>query len=191
MSKQKNKTIIVIISIMIIILSTLCILNLTGTINLKFNDKKTLEQNNTDNTENDTGNEYNGEFSGVVEVTGYPVIEKIGISYPGETYDYVYFHFTKTNNNKFEKYIESLSGNSYVRKDKIGIGCYIDGTINYYNKSDQLGDKTFSLSEGDTKKILNANEKNQIKLKLEKLPLTYGTFGTMCYSHITNIEVVD
>ena len=106
-----------------------------------------------------------------------------------EKYQYVYFHITEMKNDKFEKYLESLKGNTFALDDGIGLGCVIDGQIKYHNLSDELGNKEFELSQEDTSEILKATKSNPIKLKLEKKLLTFGKGAPVCTSLITKIEI--
>ena len=130
--------------------------------------------------------------SGVVEVIGYTIIEKISDFDSEEEYDYVFFNILETKSNDFNKYLKSISGNSFVRNNAIGLGCRLDNLIKYYNSSDKLGDlKYFELSKNDSKKILSSTKSNPVRLRLERLVYTSGSWAPACYSHITNIDVVD
>ena len=130
--------------------------------------------------------------SGIVEVLGYTEVKEIIDEMDtGEKYNYVFFHIIDTKSEEFKKYIESLSGNSFALDDAIGIGCLIDDKISYSNSSDQAKLTQYEISVDDTKKIMNSTKENPIKLKLERLPLTYGSWAPICYSHITTISIED
>lgn len=185
MEKQNNnRGIIILLVIIIAILTVLCVLFATQTISL-----------NSNTTNYDSFSTSSG--SGVVEVIGYPEVKEVESGYvydfddDVEKCNYVYFHIKETKSEEFKKFIKSLSGNSFVLDDAIGLGCIIDGKIKYDNSSDEFGYKEYELSIKNSNKILNATESNPIKLKLEMLPNSTGSEVDMCYSHITTIEVED
>ena len=199
--EKNNKGIIILLAVLVVILTILCVLFATGTINSKSNEVNNNSQTNNENINNTESQPIQGELgendtfstttnSGVVEVIGYPEVkELVDEMYTGEKYNYVYFYVTKTKSTEFKKYLDSLAGNSFVSNNSIGLGCSKDGIITYYNSSDQLGDKEYKLSQADSNKILQATESNPVKLKLERLLYTSGKGAPSCYSHITKIEV--
>lgn len=207
MKKDDNKVIIILLVVIIAILAVLCILFATGTITLnsnKINNNQLMNENNDINDTNINNQEntiqdelgkndtFTNNDSGIVEVIGYPVIKELTDEInTGEKYNYVYFNIVETKSGEFKRYLESLKGNSFVLDNAIGLGCVIDSKIKYSNSSDNSKLKEYELSLDTSSKILNASESNPIKLKLEKLPLTYGGGASICYSHITTIEVVD
>ena len=213
MEKEKsNKGVITILVIIIIILLALVVLFATGTISFKkdiVNDNHLTNENNIEQQNNDeNGNQDNltsqnelgsndtfttANNSGIVEVMGYVKIEEKEVpsmyENAGEKYKYVYFYITETKSNEFKKYLESLEGNAFVSDNAIGLGCTKDGKITYYNSSDELGEKSYELSQEVSNKILNSSESNLVKLKLEKLAYSSGKGATSCFSHITYVEV--
>ena len=82
-----------------------------------------------------------------------------------------------------------MQGNAFALENAIGLGCVIDNQITYINDSDETEFKRYKLSQEDSEKILNSTESNPITLKLEKLQLSSGRGASLCYSHITKIEV--
>ena len=202
-NKNNNKGVIALLIVIIVILAVLCVLFATETISLNTkttnnNEQTTGNNSNTDNQEVEPVEDELGKYdtfsneSGVVEVIGYPETKELTDDMnTGEKYNYVYFHIKETKSDEFKKYIESLKGNSFVLDDAIGLGCIIDNKIKYSNSSNEAKLKEYELSQEDSSKILNATESNPIKLKLERLPLTYGGGAPVCYSHITTIEVED
>ena len=48
----------------------------------------------------------------------------------------------------------------------------------------------YELSKNSSKKILDSTEGNPIKLRLTRLEYNGGTSAPICYSHITNVEVI-
>lgn len=84
----------------------------------------------------------------------------------------------------------------FVGKNAIGIGCLIKGQISYFNFSDESLKKdeayTYDFSKADTDRIMNATKDNPIRLRMNKKKLSEG-FGSggLCYSHMTNIEIVN
>lgn len=195
-NQKNNKGVIALLVVIIVILSALCILFATGTINLKSN-----AANNNNQVSEPTGNEL-GKYdtfsaineSGIVEVIGYSeTIEKeVPSMYEnaGEKYYYVYFHIKQTKSDEFNKFVESLKENSFASDNAIGLGCVNDGIITYFNSSDEFGDKEYKISQEDSDKILNSTENNPIKLKLERLVYNSGKGDApYCYSHITKVEI--
>jgi hypothetical protein len=128
--------------------------------------------------------------SGLVYVLGYSEIVKMNSPYDDESYNYVFFHIIDTKSNEFLDYIEELQGNSYVREKAIGLGCLNNEIISYVNDSNEIGSKSFELSNKSTNAIINSSISNPIKLKLTKKALSYGGEAPLCYSHITNIKVL-
>ena len=107
MENKNIKGLITLLIVIIVILSGLCVLFATGTISFKSNDVDNNEINHNINENNkveidDTNNnsqediennqnKYNEDFSGVVEVIGYPIIaNKVDELGDGKEYSYVY-----------------------------------------------------------------------------------------------------
>ena len=128
--------------------------------------------------------------SGSVDVLGYITIEKIENFETDETNDYVFFNVVDTKSNDFKTFLEGLSGNTYGGKDKIGLGCINNGKIYYFNSSDGKELESYEIGETSSKKILDSTEENPIKLRLTRLEYNGGTSAPICYSHITNVEVI-
>lgn len=129
--------------------------------------------------------------SGSVDVLGYITIEKIENFDNEETFDYVFFNVVDTKSNDFKTFLEGLSGNIFGGNNKIGLGCTDNKTIYYFNSSDGKELESYELSETSSKKILDSTEGNLIKLRLTRLEYNGGTSAPICYSHITNIEVIN
>ncbi len=128
--------------------------------------------------------------SGSVDVLGYITIEKIENFDNEETFNYVFFNVVDTKSNDFKTFLEGLSGNTFGGKDKIGLGCINNGKIYYFNSSDGKELENYEIGETSSKKILDSTEGNPIKLRLTRLEYNGGTSAPICYSHITNIEVI-
>lgn len=128
--------------------------------------------------------------SGSVDVLGYISIEKIKSFETDETNDYVFFNIVDTKSNDFKTYLEGLSGNTFGVNNKIGLGCTDNEKIYYFNSSDGKELESYELSENSSKKILDSTEENPIKLRLTRLEYNGGTSTPICYSHITNVEVI-
>ena len=207
MENKNNKGLITLLIVIIVILLGLCVLFSTGTISFKSNDvdnneiNQNINENNNveiDDTNNNSQediennqNKYNEDFSGIVEVIGYPIIKnKVDELGDGKEYSYVYFYIMESNKKEFNAYIEKLNGNMFVLDNAIGIGCIINNQIKYYNASDENGEKEYILSIDISNQILNAREDSPIKLKLERFPLTDGKGAPVCYSHITIIDII-
>lgn len=128
--------------------------------------------------------------SGSVDVLGYITIEKIENFDNEETSNYVFFNVVDTKSNDFKTFLEGLSGNTFGGKDKIGLGCINNGKIYYFNSSDGKELESYEIGETSSKKILDSTEGNPIKLRLTRLEYNGGTSAPICYSHITNVEVI-
>lgn len=128
--------------------------------------------------------------SGSVDVLGYITIEKIENFDNEETFNYVFFNIVDTKSNDFKTFLEGLSGNTFGGKDKIGLGCINNGKIYYFNSSDGKELESYEIGETSSKKIIDSTEGNPIKLRLTRLEYNGGTSAPICYSHITNVEVI-
>lgn len=128
--------------------------------------------------------------SGSVDVLGYISIEKIKSFETDEANDYVFFNIVDTKSNDFLTYLEGLSGNTFGGNNKIGLGCTDNEKIYYFNSSDGKELENYEIGETSSKKILDSTEGNPIKLRLTRLEYNGGTSAPICYSHITNIEVI-
>lgn len=128
--------------------------------------------------------------SGSVDVLGYITIEKIENFETDETNDYVFFNIVDTKSEDFKAFLDGLSGNTFGGKDKIGLGCINNGKIYYFNSSDGKELENYEIGETSSKKILDSTEGNPIKLRLTRLEYNGGTSAPICYSHITNVEVI-
>lgn len=129
--------------------------------------------------------------SGSVDVLGYISIEKMESFETDETNDYVFFNIVDTKSADFKTYLDGLSGNTFGGNNKIGLGCTDNKTIYYFNSSDGKELESYEISETSSKKILDSTENNPIKLRLTRLEYNGGTSAPICYSHITNVEVIN
>lgn len=162
--------------------------------------KKKYDFGNTNNTQNEIplkednfgkNDTFNiSTESGSVDVLGYITIEKIENFDNEETFNYVFFNIVDTKSNDFKTFLEGLSGNTFGGKDKIGLGCINNGKIYYFNSSDGKELESYEIGETSSKKILDSKEENPIKLRLTRLEYNGGTSAPICYSHITNVEVI-
>lgn len=188
----------------IIILTILCILFATHTIEFKEKTKTNNKEETTTTTttettttqksiyegfgENDTFSSKNE--SGQADVIGYAYTKTLENFESDSTVTYVYFKIKETKSNELLKYINGMGKNSFIDTDAIGIGCLTnEKIIGYYNVNDEDDEYVYRFSKEDTDKILNSNESNLIRLKVNKKKLTYGGGASSCYSHITNIEI--
>jgi len=128
--------------------------------------------------------------SGSVDVLGYITIEKIENFDNEETFNYVFFNVVDTKSNDFKTFLEGLSGNTFGGNNKIGLGCIDNEKIYYFNSSDGKELESYEIGETSSKKILDSKEENPIKLRLTRLEYNGGTSAPICYSHITNVEVI-
>lgn len=162
--------------------------------------KKKYDFGNTNNTQNEIPLKEdnfgkNDTFnipteSGSVDVLGYITIEKIENFDNEETFNYVFFNIVDTKSNDFKTFLEGLSGNTFGGNNKIGLGCIDNEKIYYFNSSDGKELESYEIGETSSKKILDSKEENPIKLRLTRLEYNGGTSAPICYSHITNVEVI-
>ena len=160
---------------------------------------ETIEEKDKEEVKEPVINEHINTFSlndeaGIVYVEGYGEIEhRKGSNYESsnEEVDYLLFHITKTESEDFMKWIENSKGNSFVGDKAIGLGCIKDGVLEYYNSSDEDENGFYKLNKEDSEKISKSSKEALVKLKLERKIYTSGTEAPMCYSHITNITVLE
>ena len=161
--------------------------------------EETIKPQDNRQTENkeDTFNYDSSSASGFATVKGYVTLEKEDdcedecdpkdVTY----YDVVHFHIIETNSENFKNYINSFYPEEYKGDRTFRLGCLVNGTIEYFNSTDEIEFKDYVLNENISRKILNSNINNPITLKLEKYKLTGGSGAPVCYSHITNIDILD
>lgn len=184
----------------LLLTGTIILIILLLMIFISIKNKKKYYFRNTNNTQNeippkednfDKNDTFNiSTESGSVDVLGYITIEKIENFDNEETFNYVFFNVVDTKSNDFKTFLEGLSGNTFGGKDKIGLGCINNGKIYYFNSSDGKELENYEIGETSSKKILDSTEGNPIKLRLTRLEYNGGTSAPICYSHITNVEVI-
>lgn len=184
----------------LLLTGTIILIILLLMIFISIKNKKKYYFRNTNNTQNeippkednfgknDTFNISNE--SGSVDVLGYITIEKIENFDNEETFNYVFFNVVDTKSNDFKTFLEGLSGNTFGGNNKIGLGCTDNEKIYYFNSSDGKELESYEIGEKSSKKILDSTEENPIKLRLTRLEYNGGTSAPICYSHITNVEVI-
>lgn len=184
----------------LLLTGTIILIILLLMIFISIKNKKKYYFRNTNNTQNeippkednfgknDTFN-ISTEF-GSVDVLGYITIEKIENFDNEETFNYVFFNVVDTKSNDFKTFLEGLSGNTFGGNNKIGLGCIDNEKIYYFNSSDGKELESYEIGETSSKKILDSKEENPIKLRLTRLEYNGGTSAPICYSHITNVEVI-
>lgn len=184
----------------LLLTGTIILIILLLMIFISIKNKKKYDFRNTNNTQNEIlpkednfgkNDTFNiSTESGSVDVLGYISIEKIENFETDETNDYVFFNIVDTKSNDFKTFLEGLSGNTFGGNNKIGLGCTDNEKIYYFNSSDGKELESYELSETSSKKILDSTEGNPIKLRLTRLEYNGGTSAPICYSHITNVEVI-
>lgn len=184
----------------LLLTGTIILIILLLMIFISIKNKKKYDFRNTNNTQNEIlpkednfgkNDTFNiSTESGSVDVLGYISIEKIENFETDETNDYVFFNIVDTKSNDFKTFLEGLSGNTFGGNNKIGLGCTDNEKIYYFNSSDGKELESYELSETSSKKILDSTEENPIKLRLTRLEYNGGTSAPICYSHITNVEVI-
>lgn len=133
-------------------------------------------------------------FSGDLTVKGYSEVVEVDEPFCVEdcrTFDYVVFHVQETGNAALKDFMSQNEGNAYAGGNQIGLGCLEEGQIHYQNHSDAGGMTDNRISAEDTQTILNAEEGLSVTLHLTKQPLSGGTEAPACYSHFSQIEVID
>ena len=184
----------------LLLTGTIILIILLLMIFISIKNKKKYDFRNTTNTQNEIPPKEdnfgkNDTFnisteSGSVDVLGYITIEKIENFETDETNDYVFFNIVDTKSEDFKAFLGGLSGNTFGGKDKIGLGCTDNEKIYYFNSSDGKELESYEIGETSSKKILDSKEGNPIKLRLTRLEYNGGTSAPICYSHITNVEVI-
>lgn len=192
---MEKKNLLITVAVVVVILILMIFISLKNKKKYDFGNNQVT--NNTQNVippkednfgKNDTFNI--STESGSVDVLGYITIEKIKNFETDETNDYVFFNIVDTKSNDFKTFLEGLSGNTFGGNNKIGLGCTDNEKIYYFNSSDGKELESYELSENSSKKILDSPENNPIKLRLTRLEYNGGTSAPICYSHITNVEVI-
>ena len=184
----------------LLLTGTIILIILLLMIFISIKNKKIYDFRNTNNTQNEIlpkednfgkNDTFNiSTESGSVDVLGYISIEKIENFETDETNDYVFFNIVDTKSNDFKTFLEGLSGNTFGGNNKIGLGCTDNEKIYYFNSSDGKELESYEIGETSSKKILDSTEGNPIKLRLTRLEYNGGTSAPICYSHITNVEVI-
>lgn len=132
---------------------------------------------------------------GTVYVRGYAYTQMVDEPFCTEDCDqftYVFFRMTERSENPaFGQYISQNDGNSFFGSDSVGLGCEVDGRIEYANQTEVDGMVQYVLSDELSEAILDSDEDGQITLKLTKLPLGGGRGAPACYAHFTEVELVE
>lgn len=132
-----------------------------------------------------------GNFYGTVVVTGYTIVKSESESFCEENckkYSYVFFQILNTDNVALFDFLNENKGNSFVGDKQVGLGCLQNKNITYFNASDKIGMKEYTLSASLSKKIMESNKENPITIKLERQLFTSGSGAPACYSHFTHIS---
>lgn len=133
---------------------------------------------------------------GVYDLEGYLLIEH-NVCEPGNPFcdkdwDYAFFIIKKSNSDLIYKFLGD--GNSYLRGDGIGLGCYNDRAISSYNRSaiETNGGITQNLiNNSDFNRLVKSNFANLVKLQVEIPRPTGGSGASNCYSHFINFKVLN
>ena len=132
------------------------------------------------------------EIKGNAYVKGYvytiQLNKEIGVP-DGEKYDYIMFKIVDTKSDELRKFLDDYKDNTFVSDDSIGLGCYEKESIKYSNTSAEFGEKDYSLSKIDSKRLMNSSKTKPIVLNLYFGGRTLGKCAPTCYSHISKIEV--
>lgn len=133
-------------------------------------------------------------FFGTLRLTGYlDIVQRCGffVEECNETFNYVFFVFTETNNELINDFLDQNKGNSFVKDNAIGLGCYQEDKNRIYSTNDG-DDKVFEniISNKDLENLLLSNESNLIKLQLTKPIYTSGRGAPDCYSHFRQFKTL-
>ncbi len=145
------------------------------------------------------------EASGYVTVKGYVTVDRQDYC-EGECetdenslFDVVNFHIVETTSADFRNYVNSFYSDDYTGDKTFSLGCVKGETIEYYNTYDELLNdndntndfKKFIVNKNYTQKILSSSQNNPITLRLGKEKFSSGSGAPECYSHITNIDILN
>ncbi len=201
--EKNNKKNVIIIILVALLVGAICFICYD-----KFlKNDSSRKENTKDNTDVINTFKYNDDgASGIATVKGYITVEKTDYCVDGECessensiYDVTHFHILETESTSFRNYINSFYSNDYTGEKTFSLGCVKNNVISYYNTYDEIQNdsednndfKYFVLSNDVSQKILNSSIDNPITLKLEKKKFSSGSGAPECYSHITNIEIVN
>ena len=173
--------------------------NKENVINGNNSEKQVNETDDKDNSNQVENSDNIVEFKG--KVTGYVTIvteQGDGLDVPdNEEKKLVFFNITSTDSNDIKAFIKNNQGNSFVNEKGFSIGCLENNSIirdnNYDNPSGSpyTISKTFTIAGNDATRLLETNVSNKITLEIEKKKFTSGGGASLCYSHLTNISIVE
>ncbi len=104
---------------------------------------------------------------------------------------YASFNFLESDNDLIYTYLNEESGNSYVRKQSVGLGCYDPDkkVISSLNSGDD-GEVTNRIIGQDLDVLASSSDSNLVKLQMTKPYYSYGRDAPICYSHFRNFKIV-
>lgn len=133
-------------------------------------------------------------FYGTLIVTGYPIVKIEAEPFCEKNckkYSYVFFQVLNTDSQVLSDFLRENKGNNFIDTNQLGIGCVQDEIITYFNDSNKLGMKEYSVPVGLSKKILDSNKEKPVTIKLERLLFTGGSGAPACYSHFTYVSSLE
>ncbi len=133
------------------------------------------------------------EFEGTLALEGYTDIETSACTFQDIeecSVNYTFFVANKANHPAFFDWLEQMKGNSFIRENAIGLGCYQQEKERIYSINNADVEETESTITGkDLKKLLDSSKSNPIIIEVERLKLTAGRGAPDCYSHFRNFKV--
>jgi uncharacterized protein YxeA len=160
-------------------------------------EEKTIKNDQEQQTEDKKESVSEEDVVGTYNLEGYMEVEHIFCSKVGmgcdADYDYAFFQITKSDNDLIYDFLGE--GNSYLRKDGIGLGCYESDKKRIYSLN-RSAETDSGITENiiigdDLEKLIDSNYVNIIKLQVRVPQPTVGSGAPNCYSHFINFKVLD
>lgn len=133
------------------------------------------------------------EFAGKLKVMGYLDIQQMpswDADMPGY-FPYAFFVVTKTSQGALYDFLSSSRGNSFVRENAIGLGCFDENNKRIYstNHSDD-GHVSNDIRNEEFGTLYASSKNNQIVMEMTKPLLSRGGGAPECYSHFRNFRIL-
>lgn len=128
-------------------------------------------------------------YHGTLTLTGYLNLETIQ-DFEGEKVQYAFFRIIKTNSDLIYDYLKQSKGNSFVRDNAVGLGCYQEEGARIYSTNDSDNGTLENIITGnELQKLLSSSQSTLISLQLSQPILTGGRGAPVCYSHFREFEI--
>lgn len=107
-----------------------------------------------------------------------------------EDIHYTFFVIVENQNPVLDEFLKDYQGNSFVGKNKIGLGCYQEDKKRIYSINlGESGEVENIISGKELDLLLQSNQDNLVTLQLVKPVLLSGRGAPNCYSHFRNFKV--